>query len=142
MICNQIINCLMAAVFNFQANVVRSMKFNSDGKTLFCGLHECLKVLSWEPIICHDVVDVGWSTLADLTVDEGKLLGCSYNQNCIGVWVVDLMKHEPYADNCAGSHLNGSVDGLIQSDNSKSAVLGRLPVSTSQGLNYEKEEGW
>ncbi|KAG2548182.1 hypothetical protein PVAP13_9KG149700 [Panicum virgatum] len=113
------------------ANVVRSMKFNSDGKTLFCGLHECLKVLSWEPIICHDVVDVGWSTLADLTVDEGKLLGCSYNQNCIGVWVVDLMKHEPYADNCAGSHLNGSVDGLIQSDNSKSAVLGRLPVSTS-----------
>ncbi|XP_025794529.1 katanin p80 WD40 repeat-containing subunit B1 homolog isoform X3 [Panicum hallii] len=113
------------------ANVVRSMKFNSDGKTLFCGLHETLKVLSWEPIICHDVVDVGWSTLADLTVDEGKLLGCSYNQNCVGVWVVDLMKHEPYADNCAGSHLNGSVDGLIQSDNSKSAVFGRLLVSRS-----------
>ena len=44
MICNQIINCLMTAVFNFQVNVVRSMKFNSDGKTLFCGLHECLKV--------------------------------------------------------------------------------------------------
>ncbi|PUZ38464.1 hypothetical protein GQ55_9G198400 [Panicum hallii var. hallii] len=113
------------------ANVVRSMKFNSDGKTLFCGLHETLKVLSWEPIICHDAVDVGWSTLADLTVDEGKLLGCSYNQNCVGVWVVDLMKHEPYADNCAGSHLNGSVHGLIQSDNSKSAVFGRLLVSRS-----------
>ncbi|RLN41318.1 hypothetical protein C2845_PM01G38440 [Panicum miliaceum] len=114
-----------------EANIVRSMKFNNDGKTLFCGLHENLKVLSWEPIICHDVVDIRWSTLADLTVDEGKLLGCSYNLNCVGVWVVNLMKHEPYADNCAGSHLNGSVDGLIQSDNSKSAVFGRLSVSRS-----------
>ena len=34
----------MAAVLNFQANAVRSMKFNSDGKTLFGGLHESLKV--------------------------------------------------------------------------------------------------
>ncbi|CAN6298938.1 unnamed protein product [Urochloa humidicola] len=113
------------------ASVVRSMKFNSDGKTLFCGLHESLKVLSWEPIICHDVVDVGWSTLADLTVDEGKLLGCSYNQNCVGVWVVDLMRHEPYADSCAASHLNGSVDRPIQSDDSISSVFGRLSVSRS-----------
>nr|XP_034573458.1 katanin p80 WD40 repeat-containing subunit B1 homolog isoform X4 [Setaria viridis] len=113
------------------ASIVRSMKFNSDGKTLFCGLHQSLKVLSWEPIICHDVVDVGWSTLADLTVDEGKLLGCSYNQNCVGVWVVDLMKHEPYADSCAGSHLNGTVDRLIESDNSIPSVFGRLSVSRS-----------
>ncbi|CAN6304721.1 unnamed protein product [Urochloa humidicola] len=113
------------------ASVVRSMKFNSDGKTLFCGLHESLKVLSWEPIICHDVVDVGWSTLADLTVDEGKLLGCSYNQNCVGVWVVDLMRHEPYADSCAASHLNGSVDRPIQSDDNISSVFGRLSVSRS-----------
>jgi hypothetical protein len=44
-----------------------------------------------------------------------------------------FQKHEPYADNCAGSHLNGSVDGLIQSDNSKSAVFGRLLVSRSPG---------
>ncbi|XP_062205149.1 katanin p80 WD40 repeat-containing subunit B1 homolog KTN80.4-like isoform X2 [Phragmites australis] len=113
------------------ASVVRSMKFNSDGKTLFCGLHESLKVLSWEPIICHDMVDVGWSTLADITVDEGKLLGCSYNQSCVGVWVVDLMRIEPRAGSSAGSQLNGSVDSPIQSDNSISSVFGRLSVSRS-----------
>ncbi|KAJ1295001.1 hypothetical protein BS78_01G189600 [Paspalum vaginatum] len=112
------------------ASVVRSMKFNSDGKTLFCGLHESLKVLSWEPIICHDVVDVGWFTLADLTVDEAKLLGCSYNQNYVGLWVVDLM-NDPYADSTAGSHLSGSVNRLLQSDNSISSVFGRLSVSRS-----------
>lgn len=111
------------------ANVVRSMKFNSDGKTLFCGLHESLRVLSWEPIICYDVVDVGWSTLADLTVDEGKLLGCSYNQNCVGVWVVDLMRTEPYAVGSAESHLTGSVNRPLLADSSISSVFDRLSVS-------------
>jgi hypothetical protein len=54
MIRNQIIICLMAAVLNFQANVVRSMKFNSDGKTLFCGLHETLKVEAL--LIYHTII--------------------------------------------------------------------------------------
>lgn len=48
------------------------------------------QVLSWEPLRCHDLVDVGWHKLADLCIHEGKLLGCSFNQSCVGVWVVDL----------------------------------------------------
>lgn len=36
-------------------------------------------------------MDVGWSRLSDLNVHEGKLLGCSYNQSCVGVWVVDIL---------------------------------------------------
>ncbi|KAK7302763.1 hypothetical protein RJT34_13659 [Clitoria ternatea] len=47
-------------------------------------------VFSWEPIQCHDMVDVGWSRLSDLNVHEGILLGCSYNQSRVGVWVVDI----------------------------------------------------
>ncbi|KAG0474301.1 hypothetical protein HPP92_013987 [Vanilla planifolia] len=69
---------------------VRSMTFNPDGRTLLCGLYESLKVFSWEPVRCHDAVDVGWSKLLDMNVQEGKLLGCSYNQSCVGVWVVDI----------------------------------------------------
>ncbi|KAL6642888.1 hypothetical protein ACP70R_021069 [Stipagrostis hirtigluma subsp. patula] len=111
------------------ASIVRSMKFDSDGKTLFCGLHESLKVLSWEPIICRDVVDVGWSTLADLTVDEGKLLGCSYNESCVGIWVVDLMRTEPHAVDSAESEVNRSANSPIQTYNSISSVFGRLSVS-------------
>ena len=49
-----------------------------------------VQVFSWEPIRCHDAVDVGWSRLSDLNIHEEKLLGCSYNQSCVGVWVVDL----------------------------------------------------
>ncbi|XP_006848621.2 katanin p80 WD40 repeat-containing subunit B1 homolog isoform X1 [Amborella trichopoda] len=80
-----------------EASGVRSMTFNPDGRTLLCGLHESLKVFSWEPIRCHDAVDVGWSRLADLNIHEGKLLGCSYNQSCVGVWVVDISRVGPYA---------------------------------------------
>lgn len=76
---------------------VRCMTFNPDGRTVLCGLHESLKVFSWEPIRCHDAVDVGWSRLSDLNIHEGKLLGCSYNQSCVGVWVVDISRIEPYA---------------------------------------------
>lgn len=110
-------------------SVVRSMTFNSDGKSLFCGLHESLKVLSWEPVICHDAVGVGWSTLAELNVQEGKLLGCSYNQSCVGIWVVDLMKIEPYATDNAEALLNESIDRPIQADTSISSMLGKLSVS-------------
>uniref|UniRef100_A0A0E0KWU3 Katanin p80 WD40 repeat-containing subunit B1 homolog n=1 Tax=Oryza punctata TaxID=4537 RepID=A0A0E0KWU3_ORYPU len=95
---------------------VRSMTFNPDGRSLLCGLHESLKVFSWEPIRCHDTVDVGWSRLSDLNVHEGKLLGCSFNQSCVGIWVVDLTRLEPYATGTS-TKLNGhselKTSGLV-----------------------------
>ncbi|KAI3718852.1 hypothetical protein L6452_19737 [Arctium lappa] len=75
---------------------VRSITFHPDGRTLFCGLDGSLKVYSWEPVICHDAVDIGWSTLGDLCIDDGKLLGCSYYQNSIGIWAADVSHIEPY----------------------------------------------
>ncbi|XP_042005470.1 katanin p80 WD40 repeat-containing subunit B1 homolog KTN80.4-like isoform X2 [Salvia splendens] len=110
---------------------VRCMTFNPDGRTLLCGLHENLKVFSWEPIRSHDTVDVGWSKLSDMNVHEGKLLGCSYNQSCVGVWVVDISRTESYAigktaritgDTDAKSNSSGSSE-----DNVK-ANLGRLSI--------------
>ncbi|KAG8078146.1 hypothetical protein GUJ93_ZPchr0007g5117 [Zizania palustris] len=76
---------------------VRSTVFHPDGKTLFCGLDQSLKVFSWEPVRCHDVVDMGWSNLADLSIYEGKLLGCSYHGSCVGIWVADISLIGPYA---------------------------------------------
>ncbi|CAI9279728.1 unnamed protein product [Lactuca saligna] len=82
-----------------EATGVRSVTFHPDGRTLFCGLDNSLKVYSWEPIICHDAVDIGWSTLGDLCIDDGKLLGFSYYQNSIRVWEADVSHIEPYAHN-------------------------------------------
>ncbi|GAB4851952.1 hypothetical protein Ancab_016142 [Ancistrocladus abbreviatus] len=112
---------------------------NPDGKTLLCGLHESLRVFSWEPIQCHDTVDVGWSRLSDLNVHEGKLLACSYNQSCVGVWVVDIAQIEPYA---VCSHLNGlseskstsSGNGSVLTENIARAGLGRLSTAQNSDL--------
>ncbi|CAL0308425.1 unnamed protein product [Lupinus luteus] len=110
---------------------VRSITFNPDGRTLLCGLHESLKVISWEPIRCHDMVDVGWSRLSDLNVHEGKLLGCSYNQSCVGVWVVDISRIEPYALNSV-NQLNESSSGNMSVLNENTA---KARVSISQNLD-------
>ncbi|KAF2303405.1 hypothetical protein GH714_018002 [Hevea brasiliensis] len=79
-----------------EATGVRSITFHPDGRTLFCGLDDSLKVYSWEPVICHDAVDMGWSTLGDLCINEGRLLGCSYYRNSVAVWVADISLIEPY----------------------------------------------
>ncbi|KAH7675836.1 Microtubule severing protein katanin p80 subunit B (contains WD40 repeats) protein [Dioscorea alata] len=80
-----------------ESSGIRSMIFHPDGRTLFCGLDENLKVFSWEPIICHDAVEMEWCTLADLCIYEGKLFGCSYRQSCVGVWIADMTLIRPYA---------------------------------------------
>ncbi|XP_055802848.1 katanin p80 WD40 repeat-containing subunit B1 homolog KTN80.4-like isoform X2 [Solanum dulcamara] len=73
-----------------EAAGVRSMTFHPDGRTLFCGLDDSLKVYSWEPVMCHDSVEMGWSTLSDLCIHDGKLVGGAYYQNYVGVWVADI----------------------------------------------------
>ncbi|XP_042507277.1 katanin p80 WD40 repeat-containing subunit B1 homolog KTN80.4-like isoform X2 [Macadamia integrifolia] len=115
---------------------VRSMTFNPNGRTLLCGLHESLKVFSWEPIRCHDAVDVGWSRLSDMNIHEGKLLGCSYNQSCVGVWVVDISRIEPYAIASAAQsnghpELKSTSSGNLSvlTDNSAKISTGRISVS-------------
>ncbi|KAK9051736.1 hypothetical protein SSX86_028364 [Deinandra increscens subsp. villosa] len=79
-----------------EASGVRSITFHPDGRTLFCGLDSSLKVYSWEPVICHDAIDLGWSTLGDLCINDEKLLGCSYYQNSVGIWAADVSQIEPY----------------------------------------------
>ncbi|KAK4858983.1 hypothetical protein QYF36_024854 [Acer negundo] len=79
-----------------EATGVRAINFHPDGRTLFCGFDDSLKVYSWEPIIRHDAVDMGWSTLGDLCTNDGKLLGCSSYRNSVGVWVADVSHIEPY----------------------------------------------
>ncbi|KAJ6323337.1 hypothetical protein OIU77_013036 [Salix suchowensis] len=117
---------------------VRCLTFNPDGRTLLCGLHE---VFSWEPIRCHDAVDVGWSRLSDLNVHEGKLIGCSYNQSCVGVWVVDISRIEPYAIGNAtrfNSHPESKSGAIgnqsVLIENNAKTSMGRLSVSQNSDI--------
>ncbi|ONM12095.1 Katanin p80 WD40 repeat-containing subunit B1-like protein [Zea mays] len=124
------------------------MTFNPDGRSLLCGLHESLKVFSWEPIRCHDTVDVGWSRLADLNVHEGKLLGCSFNQSCVGIWVVDLTRLEPYTMGTSTkvnghSELKTVSSGTLplQNDSGSRANIGRSSVLQNTENNLKTTSG-
>ncbi|KAK3162123.1 hypothetical protein QOZ80_1BG0085790 [Eleusine coracana subsp. coracana] len=75
---------------------VRAMVFHPDGKTILCGLGKRLKEYSWEPIICHDVVDMGWTNIAELSIREGKLMGFSYHECRVGVWVADASPYRSF----------------------------------------------
>ncbi|XP_057537542.1 katanin p80 WD40 repeat-containing subunit B1 homolog KTN80.2-like isoform X2 [Amaranthus tricolor] len=105
-----------------EATGVHVLTFHPDGKTLFCGYENNLKVYSWEPVICHDSIEMGWSTLGDLCINDGKLIGCSYYQNSVGVSVADLSCIEPYGTCDSGTPQERSpVEPKVDMRESRSA---------------------
>ncbi|RVW46354.1 Katanin p80 WD40 repeat-containing subunit B1-like [Vitis vinifera] len=118
---------------SFQATGVRSITFHPDGRTLFCGLDDSLKVYSWEPVVCHDAVDMGWSILGDICIHEGKLLGCSYYRNSVGVWVADISQIEPYGSGLL-SKKNGCVERKFDLQESHSVEKVGSSVRSTSGF--------
>ncbi|KAF8029874.1 hypothetical protein BT93_E2328 [Corymbia citriodora subsp. variegata] len=114
-----------------EATGVRSIAFHPDGRTLFCGLEDSLKVYSWEPVIRHDAVDMGWLTLADLCIHDGKFLGCSYYQNSVGVWVADVSLIEPYGTNIKPQQKDCGDNEIEHQESRSSAKVGTAIRSTS-----------
>lgn len=124
-----------------EATGVRAIAFHPDGRTLFSGLEDSLKVYSWEPVICHDAVDMGWSTLGDLCIQEGKLLGCSYYRNSVGVWVADISLIEPYGDasqiDCTEQKFNNLK---LQRSSEVPGSIARTSSLRSTSPDYETKE--
>ncbi|XP_074272163.1 katanin p80 WD40 repeat-containing subunit B1 homolog KTN80.1-like [Silene latifolia] len=109
---------------------VRAVTFHPDGRTLFSGYDNNLKVYSWEPVICHDAINMGWSTLGDLCINDGKLIGCSYYRNSIGVWVADVSRVAPYGTSNSGPPQDCSIPELkLDIEGKQSAVEVILPAT-------------
>ena len=70
-------------------SIIRYDEQLKQDKDIISNAH-VLQVYSWEPVICHDAVDMGWTTLGDLCIHDGMLLGCSFYSNSVGVWVSDI----------------------------------------------------
>ncbi|POO03653.1 Guanine nucleotide-binding protein, beta subunit, partial [Trema orientale] len=119
---------------------VRVIGFHPDGRTLFSGLEDSLKVYSWEPVICHDAVDMGWSTLGDLCIHEGKLLGCSYYQNSVGVWVADISLIEPYGDASQNDSTEQKLNFNFQGSSERVGTIVRTSSLRCRSPDYESKE--
>ncbi|CAK9327410.1 unnamed protein product [Citrullus colocynthis] len=126
-----------------EAAGVRAITFHPDGRTLFSGLDESLKVYSWEPLICHDSIDMGWSTLGDLCIHDGKLLSCSFYRNSVGVWVADVALIEPYgASSVCGQKEPKDSNSALKNSLASKSTGGGLMTSNLQSLSpdYETKE--
>ncbi|KAL5579351.1 hypothetical protein UlMin_011793 [Ulmus minor] len=123
-----------------EASGVRAITFHPDGRTLFSGLEDSLKVYSWEPVISHDAVDVGWSTLGDLCIHDGKLLGCSYYRNSVGVWVADISLIEPYGDGSQNDCMEQKFDLKLKESSEKLGSGGRTSSLRCRSPDYDTKD--
>ncbi|KAL9974462.1 hypothetical protein ACROYT_G011496 [Oculina patagonica] len=69
---------------------IRCVTFHPDGHSLFSGAQDSMRVYGWEPVRCYDSFSLAWGKVADIAISSSQLIGASYNQTNVSVWVVDL----------------------------------------------------
>ena len=74
----------------------KAVLFDESGSHMLSATQDGMRVYAWEPVQMLDFVDVGWSKISDLSLHENKLIGCSFHQTFVGVWVVDLTRVAPF----------------------------------------------
>ncbi|KAJ3030541.1 UNVERIFIED_CONTAM: WD repeat-containing protein 90 [Siphonaria sp. JEL0065] len=72
-------------------SVPRCVEFHKDGKEVLIACEDSIQVWSWDPLVCHDSVPMGWPNVADIrTLEDNKLVGASLDQNLVGVWGIKI----------------------------------------------------
>ncbi|KAJ3287153.1 Katanin p80 WD40 repeat-containing subunit B1 [Borealophlyctis nickersoniae] len=74
------------------ASPPKVVEFNGDGHELMVAYPDSLRIWTWEPAVCQDVIAVNWPNIADIRTlaDEAKLIGGALDQNFVSMWGVDL----------------------------------------------------
>jgi hypothetical protein len=75
---------------------VRCIYFHPEGECLFSGTVDGLRVHGWEPSRTFDSLGLGWGRLADLATASNQLIGASFAQCHVALYVVDLKRVQPF----------------------------------------------
>ena len=75
---------------------VRCIYFHPEGECLFSGTVDGLRVHGWEPTRTFDSLGLGWGRLADLATASHQLIGASFSQCHVALYVVDLKRVQPF----------------------------------------------
>lgn len=73
-----------------ETNGIRCIAFHPEGQCLFSGAQDSMRVYGWEPVRCYDSFSLAWGKVADIAISSSQLIGASFNQTNVSVWVVDL----------------------------------------------------
>lgn len=74
---------------------IRTLSFNPDGTAIFASCVDVLKIYGWEPSRCYDSIALGWGKVVDTAIAQNQLIGASFNQTNVMVYVVDLKRCYP-----------------------------------------------
>lgn len=55
-------------------SIYRTIFFHQEGKCLFAGSQDILKVYGWEPTRCYDSLAIGWARVSDTAVAQNQLV--------------------------------------------------------------------
>lgn len=70
--------------------------FSPDGECLFSGGQDLLKVYGWEPTRVFDSVLMSWGKVADIATAQNQLIGASFMQTNVSIYIVDLKRVNPF----------------------------------------------
>ena len=93
---------------------IRQVCFDRDGAALLSLQADSLRVWGWEPLLCHDSVDVQWGATADVSISPNReLIVACKQRSAVSLHLLDLPLLAPYAT--AGDEENvtpaGAADG-------------------------------
>lgn len=131
---------------------MKAIHFHPAGQHLLTATQDGLKVWDWESGQQKDMEPVGWSKLADMSIYEHRLIGCSFNLTVVGVHVVDLSRIAPFdephddvrqddavddaAHASAREHLHGVAEHLAaQPSNNHPTTLAGRPADVSSSMS-------
>ena len=75
---------------------VRCIYFHPEGECLFSGTQDNLRVHGWEPSRSFDSLPVSWSKISDIATASQQLIGASFQQTHVSLYVVDLKRVQPF----------------------------------------------
>ncbi len=74
-----------------EATKIRSILWHNG--YLFSGAYDTFKAWSWDPVQCHDAIDVGWKELTDLAATpspHNDVFGLSVHRTDVSVYGIDI----------------------------------------------------
>lgn len=78
------------------AGPVRKIIFHLDGKAIFSGARDVLKVYGWEPARTFDTLVMGWGKVSDMAVSDFQLVAATASLTNVSIHVVDVKKVQPF----------------------------------------------
>ncbi|XP_022913549.1 katanin p80 WD40 repeat-containing subunit B1 [Onthophagus taurus] len=74
---------------------IRCLCFNPGGECLFTGVQDYMKVVGWEPTKLYDTEATMWGRVCDISTAQNQLVGASFHQTNVAVYLIDLQKVRP-----------------------------------------------